>query len=75
MDDLKAIIRRAKYDAAAENQEMIIGRKGDHWYTVPKDDPASDSVKPGIIVDSDGVKYPDHQDLVDRILSGREESG
>ncbi|MFW6324196.1 MAG: hypothetical protein ACOC0U_03955 [Desulfovibrionales bacterium] len=72
MDDLKAMIRRARYDASVEKQEMVIGRSRGQWYSLPKTDPGSDSVRPGIIVDETGVKYPDHREMVERILSGEE---
>jgi hypothetical protein len=70
--DLKSIIRRARYDAGVQKTEMVVGAEGGRWTVRSKDDPSSDQMKPGIIVDADGIKYPEHRDLVERLLAGEE---
>jgi hypothetical protein len=70
--DLKSIIRRARYDAEVSKREMVVGVEDGRWTVRPKEDPGSDQLKPGIIVDSGGVKYPDHRELVERILAGED---
>jgi hypothetical protein len=70
--DLKSIIRRARYDAGVQKTEMVVGTEGGRWTVRSKDDPSSDQMKPGIIVDADGIKYPEHRDLVERLLAGEE---
>jgi hypothetical protein len=70
--DLKSIIRRARHDAEVQKKDMVVGTEGGRWTVRSKDDPASDQIKPGIIVDAEGVKYPEHRELVDRILAGEE---
>jgi hypothetical protein len=70
--DLKSIIRRAKYDAGVQKKDMVVGTEGGRWTVRSKDDTRSDQMKPGIIVDADGIKYPEHRDLVERILAGEE---
>ncbi|MFW5792193.1 MAG: hypothetical protein ACOCVU_05975 [Desulfohalobiaceae bacterium] len=70
MDDLKEMIRRARREASIQKQEMVIGQDGDHWFFVSKDDPESDMVRPGIIVDASGIRYPEHHAMVEKILLG-----
>ena len=72
MDDLKEMLQRARTEATIQKQAMVLGRSGDHWFFVPKNEPASDGVRPGIIVDATGIRNPEHQNLVERILLGKE---
>lgn len=70
MDDLKEIIQRAETEAEIKKEPMVVGQDGDQWYFVPQSDFSSDSVRPGIIVDAEGIRYPEHQALIEKILLG-----
>lgn len=61
----------ARKMALKEKKDMVVGRDPmtDQWDVLPKEDPFSDSLKPGIIVDRKGLKYPEDSELVARLIA------
>lgn len=71
--DLKASLRRARSLALERDDVMVVGDDGTGtWVILPLDDPRSDGLAPGFIVDGGGLRYPeDHAAAVALMARGR----
>lgn len=69
--DLKMTLKRAQSLSWEQGADMVVG-DDDGWIILPLDDPRSDSLSPGIIVNSGGIKYPeDHDTAVALMAQGK----
>lgn len=66
--DLKMTLKRATNLSREQNMDMVVGDDGG-WVILPLDDPRSDSLSPGIIVNADGIKYPEDHDLAVSLMA------
>lgn len=71
--DLKATLKRAQNLAGEQDCVMVVGDDGTgDWAILPMDDPRSDGLAHGLIVDHDGLRYPeDHDKAVALMAQGR----
>lgn len=71
--DLKATLKRARNLAGERDCVMVVGDDGTgDWTILPMDDPRSDGLDPGLIVDENGLRYPeDHDKAVALMAQGR----
>jgi hypothetical protein len=71
--DLKATLKRARNLALEQDCVMVVGDEGaGEWVILPMDDPRSDGLDPGLIVDAGGLRYPeDHDKAVELMARGR----
>jgi len=71
--DLKATLKRARNMADEQKCVMVVGDDGSgDWIILRLDDPCSDGLDPGLIVDENGLRYPeDHDKAVALMASGR----
>ncbi|WP_461211184.1 hypothetical protein [Desulfocurvus sp. DL9XJH121] len=61
--DLKATLKRARSLALEQDRDMVVGDDGTgSWIIAPLDDPRSDGLSPGLIVDRGGLRYPEDHD-------------
>ncbi|BBD07262.1 hypothetical protein [Desulfovibrio ferrophilus] len=67
--DLKATLKRAANLSRENDCDMVVGDDGTgEWIIMPLDDPRSDSLAPGIIVDKGGIRYPEDIDTANNLM-------
>ena len=68
--NLQDSLRRARKLADEQNRDMVVGRdEAGDWTILPLSDARSDSLSPSLIVDRDGLRYPEDHALVAELIA------
>lgn len=70
--NLQDSITRAAKMAREQAKDMVVGKnEADEWVILPMDDSASDLLESSVIVNENGLKYPEDHELVARLIASQ----